>query len=59
MLKASNFFQELEKKTEEKYACIEHMAFQLSYINEKQFLKLARLMSNSSYGKYLLNKLKK
>ena len=59
MLKASNFFQELEKKTEEKYACIEHMAFQLSYINEKQFLKLARLMSNSSYGKYLLDKLKK
>ena len=59
MLKASNFFQELEKKTEEKYACIEHMAFQLSYIDEKQFLKLARLMSNSSYGKYLLDKLKK
>ena len=59
MLKASNFFQELEKKTGEKYACIEHMAFQLSYIDEKQFLKLARLMSNSSYGKYLLNKLKK
>ena len=59
MLKASNFFQELEKKTAEKYACIEHMAFQLSYIDEKQFLKLARLMSNSSYGKYLLDKLKK
>ena len=59
MLKASNFFQELEKKTAEKYACIEHIAFQLSYIDEKQFLKLARLMSNSSYGKYLLDKLKK
>ena len=59
MLKASNFFQELEKKTAEKYACIEHMAFQLSYIDEKQFLKLAGLMSNSSYGKYLLDKLKK
>ena len=59
MLKASNFFQELEIKTGDKYACIEHMAFHLSYIDEKQFLKLARLMSNSSYGKYLLDKLKK
>ena len=58
MLKASNFFQDLELKTNKKYACVEEIAFLLSYINENDFKKIGTSMKNSSYGKYLLKQLK-
>ena len=58
MLKASNFFQDLELKTNKKYACVEEIAFLLSYINENDFKKIGTSMKNSSYGQYLLKQLK-
>ncbi len=55
LLEASNFIQTIEKRQGLKVACIEEMAFEKGYINEKQLIKLAKEYKNNEYGEYLLN----
>ncbi len=54
LIKASKYFQNLEKETGSKYACIEEIAYDLGYINKQRYIEISSLMKNSSYGKYLL-----
>ena len=56
MLYASNFFQNLEKNTSNKYACVEGIVYELGYINKNLLEGLIKSMSKSSYGKYLKRK---
>ncbi|MCF6168500.1 glucose-1-phosphate thymidylyltransferase RfbA [Lutibacter sp.] len=55
LLEASNFIQTIEKRQGLKVACIEEIAFEKGYINEKQLIKLAKEYKNNEYGEYLLN----
>ena len=59
LLKTSKFLLEVEKKTSKKVACIEEIALKNGYINDTQFIRIANSMSESDYGKYLLNLIKK
>ena len=54
LIKASKYFEDYEKKSTKKAACIEEIAFNMGFINKKQLFKIANSMSNSDYGKYLL-----
>lgn len=55
LLEASNFIATIEKRQGLKIACLEEVAYNCQYINEEQLLKLAQLMPNSDYCKYLKN----
>lgn len=55
LIQASKYFEDYENKTGKKAACIEEIAFNMGYINQKQLKKIAKSMHNSDYGKYLLN----
>ena len=59
LIKASKYFENYENETGKKVACIEEIAFNLRYINEKQLLYIANSMCNSEYGKYLKNLIQK
>ena len=59
LIKASRYFENYENETGKKVACIEEIAFNLGYINEKQLLSIANSMCNSEYGKYLKNLIQK
>ena len=59
LLKASKFFQQHEKKTKNKIACIEEVAFKKGFIGEDKLLLAAKSMKNSDYGKYLFKILKR
>ena len=54
LIRASKFFEDLEKNTGKKVSCIEEIAFQMGYIDRKKLMKIANSMSQSDYGKYLL-----
>ena len=55
LIKASKYFEDYEKKTTKKVACVEEIALNMSYINKKQLQNIAMSMVNSDYGKYLFN----
>ena len=59
LLEASNFIEAIENRQGLKVACIEEIAYELGYIDNDQILKLAMPLSKNSYGKYLINILKK
>lgn len=59
LLEASNFIQAIEKRQGIKVACIEEIAFNKGYINSDQLSKLAKNISTTEYGNYLLNLLTK
>ena len=59
LIEASKYFQNYESLTGKKVGCIEEIALELNYIDNNQVLKIANLMSKSSYGDYLKNLLKK
>jgi len=59
LLEASNFMQAIEKRQGLKVACIEEIVFNKGYINSKQLNNLARNLSSSEYGQYLLNLISK
>ena len=44
-----------EKKSGQKAACIEEIAYNMDYIDISQLNKIANSMHNSEYGNYLLN----
>jgi glucose-1-phosphate thymidylyltransferase len=53
LIDASIFIKTIEERQGFKIACIEEIAYNMGYIDKKQFLKLAELIKNE-YGKYLL-----
>ena len=55
LIKASKYFEDYEKKTGKKAACVEEIAYEMGYINLSQLRRLADFMRNSDYGNYLQN----
>ena len=55
LIKASKYFENYEKKSGQKAACIEEIAYNMDYIDISQLNKIANSMHNSEYGNYLLN----
>ena len=58
LLEASQFVETIEKRQSLKIGCIEEIAYELGYIDKKQFLKIANSLKNNQYGQYLLKRLK-
>lgn len=54
LLEASNFIQTIEKRQGKKVACIEEIAFNKGYINHTELSNLAKKLSCSEYGQYLI-----
>ena len=54
LLEASKFIETIEKRQGLKVACIEEIAFDMSYISKAKLQALAIDMSHNQYGKYLL-----
>lgn len=59
MLKASHFIQVIEERQGLKIGCIEEIAWQEGYIDDRQLEKLAEPLLKSGYGAYLANLLKR
>ncbi len=58
LLEASEFIATIEKRQGLKIACIEEIAYNLSYIDREQLHRLAEKLNHNEYGKYLLRVLK-
>ena len=54
LLAASSFIETIERRQGLKVACIEEIAFDRGYITKSQLLDLAKPLSKSQYGQYLL-----
>ena len=59
LLEASSFIQTIEKRQGLKIACLEEIAYEMGYINKEQVVKLAKDLSKTSYGQYLLKRFDK
>ena len=58
LLEASMFIQTIENRQGLKVACIEEIAYEMGYIDEKQLLKLAEPLKKNQYGQYLIKRAK-
>ena len=56
LLEASNYIQEIEKKTGLKVACLEEIALKKGFINKQKLLNLVEPIKNTTYAKYLIKK---
>ncbi len=56
LLEASTFIEIIERRQGLKVACIEEIAFDQGFIDQKQLLVLAKALANNQYGKYLLRR---
>lgn len=54
LLEAATFIETIEKRQGLKVGCIEEIAFSKGFIDSNQLESLAKPLSKSSYGKYLL-----
>jgi len=59
MHEASTFVKIIEDRQGLKVACIEEIAYEMGYIDEKQLRKLAEPLMKSGYGKYLIDIIEK
>jgi glucose-1-phosphate thymidylyltransferase len=55
LLEASHFIQTIEKRQGLKVACPEEIAYRMKYISPGQLKSLARRLTNTAYGRYLLD----
>ena len=53
MMQASEFIRTIEQRQGLKIACPEEVAWRSKWISKKQLVKISRLYSNSTYGRYL------
>jgi len=56
LLEAGGFIQTIEKRQGLKIACLEEIAYEMGYINKEQVVKLAKDLSKTGYGQYLLKR---
>ena len=54
LLDASNYVHAIQHRQGQYVACIEEVAYRRGFIDKKQLLELAKPLSKSAYGKYLL-----
>lgn len=54
MLEASNFVETVQKRQGLYIACLEEIAYKKGYINRDQLIELAKMLSKSDYGIYLM-----
>ena len=59
LIEASQFIYTLEKKHGLKVACLEEIAFKNGWISKDQLLKMAKELSQTNYGQYLMDRYKK
>ncbi|MFX0210923.1 MAG: glucose-1-phosphate thymidylyltransferase RfbA [Candidatus Hodarchaeota archaeon] len=55
LLEASNFVEAIQKRQGLYIACLEEIAFLLGYIDKQELLTLAKSLSGTDYGKYLID----
>lgn len=58
LLEASSFIQTLQKRQNLKIACLEEIAFENGWIDEKSLVETAKKLDKNDYGKYLANLVK-
>lgn len=56
LLEASIFIETIEKRQGLKVACLEEIAYEMSYIDKEQLLALAEPLKKNSYGQYLITR---
>ncbi len=54
LLEASTFIETIEKRQNLKVACLEEIAYRMSYIDQAQLEELAQPLKKNQYGQYLL-----
>lgn len=59
LLQASQFVETIEKRQGYKVACLEEIAFNSGWLSETELLVAGELYKKNSYGKYLLNLVRK
>lgn len=58
LLEASNFVKTIQTRQGIMIACLEEIAYNKGWIDDKQLLKLSKSLEKTSYGEYLLSLLK-
>ena len=58
LLEAGQFVEVLEKRQGLKVSCPEEIAWDVGFINDEQLSKLAKQLDKTSYGKYLIARLR-
>ena len=56
LIEAGQFIHTVEKRQGLKVACLEEIAFEKGWISREQLLTLAQDLSQTEYGKYLLDR---
>ena len=59
LIEASQFIYTVEKRHGLKVACLEEIAFKNGWISKDQLLKMAKELSQTNYGEYLMDSYKK
>ncbi|KRM92819.1 glucose-1-phosphate thymidylyltransferase RfbA [Liquorilactobacillus cacaonum] len=54
LLEASSFIATIERRQNQKVACLEEIAYRMGYINKEQLAVLAQPLKKNQYGQYLL-----
>lgn len=54
LLEASSFIATIEKRQNQKVACLEEIAYRMGYIDKEQLVELAQPLKKNQYGQYLL-----
>jgi len=54
LMQAGQFVQVIEERQGLKVGCIEEVAFNMGYINKEQLISIAKPLTKSGYGNYLL-----
>jgi len=54
LMEAGQFIETIEKRQGLKVACLEEIAYRMSYIDKEQLKKLAEPLNKNGYGQYLL-----
>ncbi len=58
LLEASNFIQTIENRQGLKVSCIEEIAYEMGYIDQKRLFELAQPLKKNNYGQYLIRRAK-